>query len=118
MLHYSSVDLLDCYVLLSCTFITLTHIKTSDMILITFRHRFFKGGKVSIRMPEHCIPNINEWIVFDKLDVTEYFVDEDHPYSHWMVSNKCIVYGKHDVHPTIICDILVANTHEPSILSN
>lgn len=79
------------------------------MILITFRSNLFVDGAVSIPMPEHCIPNVDEWVVFDEMDISDFFIDKDKIFTHWHVFSKEIVFNRKDHYPTIVCWIS-ANT--------
>lgn len=88
------------------------------MIFVSFRSRYFVDGEVRIPFPEHCIPNINEWIVLDEMDIHDFFVSGQTVFTHWQVIAKEIVFNKADHYPNIICTVSMSTSSEKLFLSN
>lgn len=88
------------------------------MILVTFQSRYFVDGFVNIPMPEHCIPTIGEWVVFDKKDVSDFFLEGSTIFTHWKIISKEIVFSKNAHYPNIVCTISANTKSEESFLIN
>lgn len=88
------------------------------MVFVTFLSSHFINGYKNIPMPEHCIPNVGEWIVFDGVDIDEIFVDGEPEYRYWYVISKKIVYNNRDIFPNIVCDVSLNTSEERLFLNN